>query len=119
MLFVVGAHVMIFLFFGCIVCSLRCVLRSYAKTFKLMLVGRKRSSRLIESSWVYNWAKKNPAFVTIDDDGDSYKALGIVSGVPCLRRKYVEACLANLKLRGPHQGLVWTYVTRGWKPIEC
>ncbi|KAL1831018.1 hypothetical protein ACET3Z_000669 [Daucus carota] len=70
-----------------------------------MLVGRKRSSRLIESSWVYNWAKKNPAFVTIDDDGDSCKALGIVSGVPCLRRKYVEACLANLKLRGPHQGL--------------
>ena len=45
------------------------------------------SNLQIESPWGYNEAKKKPAFVTIDDDGHSCKALGIVSGGTLLKKK--------------------------------
>ncbi|WOG92551.1 hypothetical protein DCAR_0311823 [Daucus carota subsp. sativus] len=49
--------------------------------------SRRRSSRLIASPWVHNWPKKPPAFVTIDDDGESCRTPGIVSGGTLLRKK--------------------------------
>ncbi|XP_063939410.1 uncharacterized protein LOC135148373 isoform X2 [Daucus carota subsp. sativus] len=52
-----------------------------------MSSGRRRSSRLIASPWVHNWPKKPPAFVTIDDDGESCRTPGIVSGGTLLRKK--------------------------------
>ncbi|XP_017226188.1 uncharacterized protein LOC108202309 [Daucus carota subsp. sativus] len=52
-----------------------------------MTSDRRRSSRLIASPWLYNWTKKKPEYVTIDDDGSSGKYPGIVSGGSLLRKK--------------------------------
>ena len=91
---------MICIFFGCIVCSLRCEWQSYAKTLKLLFLGRRRSSRLIESPWVYNWVKKKHAFVTIDNDGHSCKAPGIVSGGTLLKKKIRGSVFGKSQVEG-------------------
>ena len=36
--------------------------------FFLCVAGRRRSSRLIESPWVFNWPKKRPLFVNLEED---------------------------------------------------
>ncbi|KAL1809459.1 hypothetical protein ACET3Z_026449 [Daucus carota] len=36
-----------------------------------MSSGRRRSNRLIESPWVFNWKKKNPVFVDLEDGRSS------------------------------------------------
>ena len=53
----------------------------------LMWLGRRRSSRLIAIPWLYNWTKKKPEYVTIDDDGSSGRYPGIVSGGSLLKKK--------------------------------
>ena len=68
-------------------CNALFFLYSILIKFKLLIVGRRRSSRLIASPWVHNWPKKPPAFVTIDDDGESCRTPGIVSGGTLLRKK--------------------------------
>ena len=55
--------------------------------FYLICLGRKRSGRLIASSWLYNWTKKKPEYVIIDDDGSSGRYPGIVSGGTLLKKK--------------------------------
>ncbi|KAL1831416.1 hypothetical protein ACET3Z_001067 [Daucus carota] len=52
-----------------------------------MSSGRRRSGRLISSPWLYNWTKKKPEYVTIDDDGSSGSHPGIVSGGSLLKKK--------------------------------
>ncbi|KAL1805656.1 hypothetical protein ACET3Z_028724 [Daucus carota] len=52
-----------------------------------MSSGRRRSSRLINSPWVYNWTKKKLEYISIDDDGHSCRPPGIVSGGTLLRKK--------------------------------
>lgn len=36
--------------------------------FCYLTAGRRRSSRLIASPWVFNWPKKPPVFVNLDED---------------------------------------------------
>ncbi|KAL1825513.1 hypothetical protein ACET3Z_012291 [Daucus carota] len=52
-----------------------------------MSSGRRRSSRLINSPWVYNWTKKKLEYISIDDDSYSCRPPGIVSGGTLLRKK--------------------------------
>ena len=59
----------------------------YNTIFCLMWLGRRRCGRLIASPWLYNWTKKKPEYVTIDDDGSSGRHPGIVSGGSLLKKK--------------------------------
>ena len=56
------------------------------KLLFLVCLGRRRSSRLIESPWVYNWTKKKPGYITIDDDGYNCMPARIVSDGTLLRK---------------------------------
>ncbi|KAL1828159.1 hypothetical protein ACET3Z_006571 [Daucus carota] len=58
-----------------------------------MSLGRRRRSRLIDNSWVYNWTKKKPECITINDDGHSCKSAHVVSKGTLLKKKIFE----NLK----------------------
>ncbi|KAL1802555.1 hypothetical protein ACET3Z_031202 [Daucus carota] len=68
--------------------------------------GRRRISRLIESPWVYNWTKKKPGYITIDDDDYNCRPARIVSGGTLLRKKVSGSVF------GKSQGEVSTPVPR-------
>ena len=54
--------------------------------FCVIWLGRRRSGRLIASPWLYNWTKKKPEYVTIDDDGSSGNAPETVTGGSSLKK---------------------------------
>ena len=47
-------------------------------SFSNVNVGGRRSSRLIESSWVFNLSKKSPVFVNLEDDFVTKKTDAVV-----------------------------------------